>query len=167
MTDLPTWANTLIIAAVSTIVTSIVGFIIERALKRHFDQRERILSENEQYKHDMRREERKREIGEIVSNAITPINERLDEVDKKIDKIQEDLKLDREGTVVQMRVTMMDLHKKYTKQGYADTHEKATWDELYNRYKQLGGNHFAEYIDRYKSDIEKLPDAKKTKSQKK
>lgn len=167
MTDLPTWANTLIIAAVSTVVTSVVGFIIERALKRHFDQRERILSENEQYRHEQRREERKREIGEIVGNAIAPINERLDEVDRKIDKIQEDLKLDREGTVVQMRVTMMDLHKKYMKQGYADAHEKATWDELYNRYKQLGGNHFKEYIDLYKADIERLPNEKKNKSQKK
>ena len=162
MTDLPTWANTLIIAAISAAVTAVVGFVIERAMKRHFDERDK----KEQDTHEKRRAERKKEIGEVVSDAIKPINERLDEVDRKIDKIQEDLKLDREGTVVQMRVTMMDLYKKYTKQGYADTHEKATWDELYNRYKQLGGNHFAEYIDRYKSDIEKLPDVKKSKSKK-
>lgn len=163
MMDLPTWANTLITAAITALVAGIVGFIVERGLKRHFDQQEK----NEKALHDQRRAERKREIGEVVNEAIKPINERLDEVDRKIDKIQEDLNLDREGTVVQMRVMMMDLHKKYMRQGYADCHEKATWNEMYERYRLMGGNHFKEYIDLYKDDIESLPSEKRKKASKK
>jgi hypothetical protein len=41
--------------------------------------------------------------------------------------------------------------------GYATTSTVANWHELYNTYKTLGGNHFREYVDAWKQELESLP----------
>ena len=46
------------------------------------------------------------------------------------------------------------------KVGYASTSEKANWNELYSSYKKLGGNHFREYVDEWKKEMNQLPHQK-------
>lgn len=104
---------------------------------------------------------------EIVKNSIKPLEDRIGIMNEKVDSIQKDRKLERDATVVTMRIKMMELRDIYVSRGYCDSHEKATWDELYNRYKDLGGNHFLEYVNQYKKEIHDLPDVLEVKINKK
>lgn len=52
---------------------------------------------------------------------------------------------------------MKNMRDKCKKQGYADVGDKATFIELYNHYAKMGGNHFIEYVDTWKTEVENLP----------
>ena len=158
--DLPVWASTLITAAISTIITTVISLTVKWSIQKHLDKKDEEMEQLEQFKHDQRKKERQEEMIEIVKKSIEPIITRIDEVDEKVTVIQGDRKLERDATVVTMRVKMMELREVYCKRGYCDSHEKATWDELYHRYKALGGNHFLEYVDQYKEEIHNLPEKK-------
>lgn len=149
-------------------IVGIIGLVIQHYIKKRLDRRDKEQQENldkeakkqaeyEELRHQKRAAERKEELKEAITVALVPVKTKIDEVDTKLDTVTEDLNKDREATIVQMRVNMMNLHSLYKKQGWADTHQKATWNELYNNYKDLGGNHFAEYVDAYKESIENLP----------
>lgn len=166
MTDLPTWAYALFTTLISGALSTLVGLLIKNAAQKKFDLQTKKNQEYEELKHNRRREERKKEISEVVDVALAPVMERIDEVDKKVDLIQKDRKRERDATIVTMRVKMMELHDIYVKRGWCDSHEKATWKELYNKYKDLGGNHFLEYVDVYREEIEKLPDVKRVPKKK-
>ena len=168
MGDLPNWANSLLSAVFSLMIVGIIGLVIQHYIKKRLDRRDKEQQENldkeakkqaeyEELRHQKRAAERKEELKEAITVALVPVKTKIDEVDTKLDTVTEDLNKDREATIVQMRVNMMNLHSLYKKQGWADTHQKATWNELYNNYKDLGGNHFAEYVDAYKESIENLP----------
>lgn len=126
MTDLPAWASTLIMTAVSCVMTTIIGFFIKNSIQKKIDERSRLTTENEELRHKQRRAERKAEMKEIVDEALKPIDERLDVVEEKINSVDKTLYLDKKATITQIRVTMMGLHDKYTKQGYIGEHEKQT-----------------------------------------
>lgn len=168
MGDLPNWANSLLSAVFSLVIVGIIGLVVQHYIKKRLNRRDKEQQEKlnqeakkqaeyEELRHQKRAAERKEELKEAITVALVPVKTKIDEVDTKLDTVTEDLNKDREATIVQMRVNMMNLHSLYKKQGWADTHQKATWNELYNNYKDLGGNHFAEYIDAYKEAIENLP----------
>lgn len=166
MTDLPTWAYALFTTIVSGALSTLVGLLIKNAAQKKFDAQAKKTQEYEELKHKQRKEERKKEISEVVDEALIPVIDRIDDIDKKVDNIQKDRQKEKDATVVTMRIKMMELRDVYVKRGWCDSHEKATWNELYNRYRDLGGNHFLEYVDNYKKEIEKLPDVKKTPKKK-
>ena len=72
-------------------------------------------------------------------------------------EVKKQLTLDKEATVVQLRTTMKSKRDEFCSQGYVESSDKSNWIELYNRYRDMGGNHFAEYVDGWKQDIENLP----------
>lgn len=168
MSDLPNWANSLLSAMFSLVIVGIIGLVVQHYIKKRLDRRDKEQQEKlnqeakkqaeyEELRHQKRAAERKEEITEAIGVALSPVKKKIDEIDNKLDTVTEDLSKDREATIVQMRVNMMNLHSLYKKQGWADVHQKATWNELYNKYRELGGNHFAEYVDAYKDEIEELP----------
>lgn len=179
MGDLPNWAISIISPICTVVIVGIMGFVIQHIIKRNLEKRDkrnderleqetRKQAEYEELRHRKRAEERKVEISDAVNAALTPVVAKLDELDAKINDVKHDLIQDRDATVVQMRVNMMNLHSLYMKQGWADVHQKATWNELYSRYRELGGNHFTEYVDAYKEEIDNLPTtAEKKKTTKK
>lgn len=166
MTDLPTWAYALFTTIVSGALSTLVGLLIKNAAQKKFDAQTKKNQEYEELKHKQRTRERREEMSEIVDEALKPVVARIDGLEKKVDIIQKDRELEKNATVVTMRVKMMELHDIYVKRGWCDSHEKSTWEELYSRYKDLGGNHFLEYVNVYKADIEKLPTEKKTSKKK-
>lgn len=118
-------------------MVGIIGLIIQHYIKRTLNRRDKEQQEKldketkkqleyEELKHQKRAAERKEEIKDTVDTALTPIKNKIDEIDSKIDTVTDDLNKDREATVVQMRVNMMNLHSLYKKQGFADSHQKAT-----------------------------------------
>lgn len=157
--DLPVWVSTLITAALSTIITTVISLTVKRSIQKHLDRKDEEMEQLEQYRHAQRKKERKDEMTQIVKESLKPVISRIDDLDTKVSEIQDERKIEREATVVTMRIKMMELRDNYCERGYCDSHEKATWDELYHRYKALGGNHFIEYVDEYKKDIHSLPDS--------
>lgn len=111
----------------SIIVSAIVSGIVGYAVKRSFDNY--FLKKKEQ-------EESKKE---------------------QMDRIENKLTSNSEGTVTLLRDRMKCLKDEYEERGYAKDGDKANWKELYDSYKNLGGNHFHEYVDQWKLTIEKLP----------
>lgn len=124
--DLPVWASTLITAAISTLITTVISLTVKWSIQKHLDKKDEQMEQLEQYKHDQRKKERQEEMTAIVSESIKPLITRIDEIDNKVSVIQGDRKLERDATVVTMRVKMMELRDIYCKRGYCDSHEKAT-----------------------------------------
>ena len=156
MTDFPTWAyaliTTLITGACSTVVGLIVTYIVKRRLGK--------LKQMEDKVDDEEACEKGKQIKEIVTESLTPVVENIATINTKIDGIINENCKETKATVVTMRIKMDELCTTYTKRGWCNIHEKATWNELYNEYKNLGGNHFDEYVNSWKAAIEKLPDEK-------
>lgn len=79
------------------------------------------------------------------------------EVGEDVKSIRKELDTNKEATVLGLRVQMKDLRDKYVGQGFADDGDKSMWIELYNRYRDMGGNHFREYVDGWKAAVLRLP----------
>ena len=145
--DLPSWAIAVISLIGSTIVTTLVGLIIKQSFKKYLDKKEELDSESRRkdaelkmFHDEEKRQQHRADIAEGVTTAIKPL-------DEKINRIEETLTLDKAATVTTIRATLKSLRDKYVAQGFADVGDKATWEELYNNYRSMGGNHFKEYVD--------------------
>lgn len=57
------------------------------------------------------------------------------------------MELNHKATVTSLRSMMKSLRDRYIQQGYADTGDKGTWNELYEDYAEMGGNHFKQWVD--------------------
>lgn len=84
----------------------------------------------------------------------------------KLETLENSLKLNTEGTVTILRSDMNRIKTELEERGYATDSEKGNWKQLYTTYGDLGGNHFKEYVDEWKTSIEKLPPAKKIRRNK-
>lgn len=130
---------------ISLVITSVWHIIEKHANSEAEEKREA--------REIIKREEQQKEKAELLQEVRTLINP----IASDINKIKAELDTDKEATVLNMRVQMKDLRDKYTEQGFADRGDKAMWNELYKKYSDMGGNHFAEYVDGWKADVEDLP----------
>lgn len=90
------------------------------------------------------------EMREVVKSELEPI-------DQKITKIEKNLSTNTDGTVTLLRDRMKCSLNYCHKQGYASATDRANWHEMYNTYRELGGNHFREYVDEWKNEMDALP----------
>lgn len=155
--DLPGWAITIISLAGSTAITTIVGLIIRYYFKKYLGKKEEQESESKKrdlelakFYEEEKRQQQKADIAESVAAAIKPL-------DEKINRIEIVLTQDKAATITNIRSTLKSLRDRYMVQGFADIGDKATWEELYEDYKQMGGNHFKEYVDSWRVDVQNLP----------
>jgi len=82
-------------------------------------------------------------------------------------EIKKDLADNTKGTVTILRNDMKKSLDYCKKQGFASASDRANWHELYNTYGELGGNHFKEFVDAWKDELEALPlKPKKTRAKK-
>ena len=65
--------------------------------------------------------------------------------------------LNTSGTITLLRNDMKHLLNDYRLQQYITPADKANWHELYDCYRHMGGNHFKEYVDQWKEEINSLP----------
>lgn len=96
------------------------------------------------------KEEDEKMITDVLSKQMGPLL-------VKVDNIEQLLTLDKEGTVTLLRDSMEDYLIRYQKQGFATDNDKARWLETYHIYDRLGGNHFKDWVDRWKVTLENLP----------
>lgn len=146
----------LISAIVSTIVTTIVGLVVKKSVEKRFDRKEAVRTELEKLQEEKRRQERKEDVLQTLHEELKPLIDKVDNMQKKVDNMQKALNLDVEGTVTQLREFMKLSRDRFVEQGYISASDYASWHELYSTYKKLGGNHFREYVDAWKDDVESL-----------
>ena len=99
-------------------------------------------------------------ISEVVNKELTPVKEQINVLDKKATSSLE-------SDVLTLRCQMKTIRDRCHAQKFSDIGDKATMNELYNKYNNLGGNHFVEYVDAWLKEVEKLPDEKVVKTNKK
>lgn len=96
------------------------------------------------------REEHVKEIRDLFKEEIQPISQQLQNIEESLEK-------NNEGTTTLLRETMCRTIKYYMRQGYVSDRELSNWHSIYKLYKDLGGNHFKEYVDGWKQELESLP----------
>ena len=136
------------VAIVISIITTLIalgGFLgvntyLQARAKHKADIRN---AEEDRHRAEMQELEQKKKeetIRNIVKDEVDPLKEEITE-------IKENTKSSLEADVLALRCNMKSLRDRVKKQGYADIGDKATFVEIYNKYKDLGGNHFIEYVD--------------------
>lgn len=138
---------------ISTAVSTIVKRSIDKKMDQHLQEQDELLILREEHNKRVREVES----AETLQKALSPI-------DEKLDKISASLENNTAGTVTLLRETMKQTRDQYGAQNYVSSSDCASWHELYNTYKKLGGNHFAEYVDAWKDDVDQLR-AKSTKDE--
>ena len=150
----------LIISICSLIVSvlTLCGFGVYMSLhtKKRFEKREKEKQDAEELKRKAYLDTLTQIISAQLSKEITPLR-------KDLSEIKENLALNTEGTVTILRNDMKKSLDFYKEKGYATAGDRANWMELYNTYAKLGGNHFREYVDAWKQELEALPLKKKEK----
>lgn len=147
---MPEWLSILLGILGSLGILSAAGkFIFDAAVKRTKTQIEKIQAYDEQ--------EQTEYLRTIIKDELRPMCENVSDIRSNIAEVKKQLALDKEATIVQLRTTMKSKRDEFCSQGYVESSDKSNWIELYNRYRDMGGNHFAEYVDGWKQDVETLP----------
>lgn len=146
---MPIWLTIILALGGSTLITLIVNTIW-----RHSATKIARIQELEKKAEDDARHEEERKRQEDWENKVL---EMIHPLADKLDQIQEELNLNRAATTASLRTDLMLLRDRYREVGYATRNDKAAWNQLYNDYKELGGNHFKEYVDQWKDEVNSLP----------
>lgn len=85
------------------------------------------------------------------------IREETAPIYNEIAQVNEAVKIMKEGDTTLLRDRMQCSLNYCKKQGYRTSADLASWNEMYNSYKNLGGNHFKEYVNAWKEEMENLP----------
>ena len=145
--------------AITAIVSTVIKKVVEKKLDANFKAHDVYLKEHYEVT-IMRTGLEHKKLNEEVLAAI---RKEMVPVSEGISTIKQDLDADRAATIISIRSNMKHLRDKYLKQGFADVGDVATWNELYHNYSALGGNHFKEYVDQWKEEVNSLPHNKDNK----
>ena len=137
-------------------VLGISGYLGERA-KHKAELKNKEEDKAVEEKHTAAEQRLKNTVRDVFKEEVHPINVKLDNITKEIEAIKSDLADNTVGTVTILRDRMKAILDECRERGYASTSTKANWHELYNTYASLGGNHFREYVDAWKEELEELP----------
>ena len=137
-------------------VLGVSGYLGERA--RHKAEKQNKKEDQQEEQLQKAADDKLRDtVRGVFQEEVSPINGKLDNITIEIEAIKSNLADNTIGTVTMLRDRMKAILDECRKDGYASTSTKANWHELYNTYKTLGGNHFREYVDAWKEELEALP----------
>ena len=156
---MPEWLITALSLAGSALISSIIGLLVRRTESK-YDKEQKLNTElmNERLK---RQEDEKFE--QFHEKLLTELKQALEPIEHKISNLVDNFSEESAASLTILRSKMKTLRDQYLNQGFADIGDKATWNELYDHYKSLGGNHFKEYVDMWKTDVKNLPSEIKDK----
>ena len=150
------FASLVATTAITAIVSTVIKKVVEKKLDASFKAHDVYLKEHDELtkmRTDLEHKKLNEEVLAAIRKEMVPVSE-------GISAIKQDLDADRAATIISIRSNMKQLRDKYLKQGFADVGDVATWNELYNNYSALGGNHFKEYVDQWKEEVNSLPHTK-------
>ena len=146
---------------VLSIVITVLTFLGFGVVTKYFweDRRTKRLQNSAETK-QREKEEKQDEIREVIREEILPMK-------TTIDQIKAQTTLTSTGTLTLLRDRMKTSLNFCRKQKWASSSDRANWFELYNTYRTMGGNHFKEYVDQWKQEMESLPSEEEYKKRKK
>lgn len=155
------WEIVKIVISIASLIISLLtlcGFGVFMSLntKKRFDKRQ---AEEARVQAALKKQEQD-ELMELFNKAL---DAKLTPIAQDVASIKSNLALNTEGTVTILRNDMKKSLDFCKERGFANTSDKANWKELYNTYDKLGGNHFKEYVNGWKQEMEDLPPKKKTR----
>lgn len=109
-------------------------------------------------------EERKDEIVKVINDTITPqiekIQKTLNDNDKKYDEkfnsIETQLKMQAKGVVTLLRDSLKIKRDMYISKGFVTPTEKSLWKEELEEYRNLGGNHWKQFMSTWEEQVNNL-----------
>ena len=113
----------------------------------------KVLDKNKKEKE----EKEQKIISDIVDKSMETVKKDIAQINTKLDGIKTDLDANKSATVTGLRTDLMILRDRFRDQGFASRNDKAAWEQLYKEYARFGGNHFKEYVNQWKDEIEELP----------
>jgi len=157
---MPTWLTITIavVGAIGTIlgILGITAYINER-MKLKADKVAKKEEQDAKDLEELRHQRYENDLRKIIRDEMLSVKTDISVINKNINQIRIDLSNNTVGTVTLLRDRMKDILDECSDQGFASTSDKANWSELYNTYEALGGNHFKEYVNGWKTEMEKLP----------
>ena len=129
-------------------IGTLMGSIWKSKLEVRKNNKEEVL--------ERKRLEKQEEMRSVLREELKPL---IDD----IAEMKESEELNKKATVSCLRSQMKAELNDCKQKGFATSSEKANWNQLYADYVELGGNHFKEYVDQWKLEIEKLPTEKRTR----
>lgn len=150
-----TWYN------IATIIISFLSLFGFGAVMKYFweDKRAKRIENTAEAKRRAK-EEKQEETREVLREEIQPLI-------IKIEQIEAQTSVTSTGTLTLLRDRMKASLNFCRKQKWASSSDKANWKELYNTYKLMGGNHFKNYVDQWKQEMESLPSEEEYRKSKK
>jgi hypothetical protein len=106
--------------------------------------------ENNDENRKMKEEKNLEKIRTVIKEENAPIREEIIKVNEAISALKE-------GNTTLLRDRMQCSVGFCKRQGYKTSTDLASWNEMYNSYQKLGGNHFKEYVNAWKEEMEELP----------
>lgn len=106
--------------------------------------------ENSEVAKQEREKKNLEKIREVIKEENEPLRKEISNLTELTNKMQK-------SDVTLLRDRMQCSLNYCKKQGYRSTSDYANWMEILNAYKELGGNHFKEYVNSWKQDMEDLP----------
>lgn len=137
---MPIWLTLVLALGGTALIQCIVGFVFNLTINGTKAKKE----ENEK--------KRVEEIRSIIQEENQKQNTHLESIEGKVNKCIE-------GTITSIRSNLKLSLELMKAKGYATPTEKAAWMDEYQEYADLGGNHFAKYVDAWKKQVENFPEA--------
>lgn len=134
-----------------------VGTVITTLWKEHHEKRVKAREEQSEEHQQALKKKNEAEYRAVLVEELKPLKESIATTEQHIAEVKEDLKCNTIGTVTLLRDRMKCSLEFCKRRGYATSTDLANWHELYNTYKSLGGNHFKEYVNAWKDEMENLP----------
>lgn len=95
--------------------------------------------------------QKQEEMREVIQQELAPLEERMR-------KIEENTKKSLEADILVLRCNIKIIRDRAKRAKVLDVGDKLTADQLYERYKDLGGNEFKTCVDRWMKTIRDCPE---------
>lgn len=155
------WSITLLSLAVSTIVTTIIGYLIKRSFDKYFNRKQTQDDERKKQLQEAGKvldANRDRELREIIREEfkiqVAELNTTVEGINTEVKKLQESADLNANATKCLLRDRILQIYYQCVTKGYKTSKEDENINHFYEAYKSLNGN---SYVEECYEALKKLP----------
>lgn len=140
-------------------ICSIIGFgsIFSWFVKDQIEKHREKKQKNEDNDSIIKKEKRNEEVRSLIKESIQDVTTKLDEIQLDVKNIHDQTSLNTQANVTLLRDRMKCSLNYCKRQGYKTSSDAANWNELFKTYTNLGGNHFREYVNTWKEEMDNIP----------
>lgn len=147
-----------VIQWISTIC-SIIGFgsIFSWFVKDQIEKHRKKKQQNNDNEQILEKQKRQEETRCLIKDSLKEVSEKIDKLQEEVEGVHNQAALNTEANVTILRDRLKCSLNYCRRQGYKSPSDAANWNELFKTYTNLGGNHFREYVNSWKEEMDSLP----------